>query len=202
MRKTKEEALITREKLLSAALHLFSQKGFTATRLEDIAQAVGVTRGAIYHHFGSKEDLFIALVTEREAGVNRLAGEIIAEGGTPAVILRRLLVGLFEYLENNEEYRALLELAVNKVELTEELETYTEQVLQGRRMLVKSLENLIQQGVDAGDFRHDLPTYDAALAMSGFMNGIGLIWVQDPDSFSIGNRAEQLVDVFLKGFLP
>ncbi len=119
MRRTKEEALVTRENLLTAALQVFSQNGYSATRLDDIARAAEVTRGAIYHHFGGKEELYKALVTEKSAGVNQLANEIVAEGGTPAEILRRLLVRLFEYLADNEEYRALLELAVSKVEVTE-----------------------------------------------------------------------------------
>ena len=62
MRRTKEEAEQTRQDLLDAALTVFSQKGYTATRLEDVARAAGVTRGAIYHHFGSKAELYSALI--------------------------------------------------------------------------------------------------------------------------------------------
>ena len=64
MRRTKEEAEQTRQDLLDAALTVFSQKGYTATRLEDVARTAGVTRGAIYHHFGSKADLYGALIEE------------------------------------------------------------------------------------------------------------------------------------------
>jgi TetR/AcrR family acrAB operon transcriptional repressor len=49
MRRTKEDAEQTRQDLLDAALTIFSKKGYTATRLEDIAKVAGVTRGAIYH---------------------------------------------------------------------------------------------------------------------------------------------------------
>jgi AcrR family transcriptional regulator len=61
MRKTKEEAEITRQNLLKAALVVFSRRGYNATRLEDIADEAGVTRGALYHHFGDKESLFLAV---------------------------------------------------------------------------------------------------------------------------------------------
>jgi len=62
MKRTQEEAAKTRQDLLDAALQVFSQQGYQAARLQDIAKAAGVTRGAIYHHFGSKAELFNTLM--------------------------------------------------------------------------------------------------------------------------------------------
>ena len=62
MRRTKEAAENTQRELLDAALTTFGQKGYEATRLEDIARRAGVTRGAIYHHFSNNADLYKALV--------------------------------------------------------------------------------------------------------------------------------------------
>jgi TetR/AcrR family acrAB operon transcriptional repressor len=199
MRRTKEEALITRENVLTAALRVFSQNGYSATRLEDIARAAEVTRGAIYHHFGSKEELYKALVTERSSGINQLAEEIVAEGGSPKRILHRLLVKLFEYLEQDDEYRALLELTVSKVEITAGLESIANDTVQGRRQLAAYFRDLLKQGIQAGEFRSDLPLEPAANALVSFMNGVGLIWIQDPRAFSVRDDAEDLVGVFLKG---
>ena len=61
MRKTKTEALKTKEHLMLAALETFYQKGIARTSLNEIAQAAGVTHGALYWHFKNKEDLFDAL---------------------------------------------------------------------------------------------------------------------------------------------
>jgi TetR/AcrR family acrAB operon transcriptional repressor len=201
MRRTKEEADITRTKLLAAALQVFSQNGYAATRLEDIAQAAQVTRGAIYHHFGSKENLYIELVHHYEAGINQVAQDIIDEGGPPRTILKRLLVRLFEYLEDDDDYRAVVELFINKVEITKELEEITRQMILGRRILVRFFTDLLKQGVEAGEFRADLPVDDAARALAGFINGMGLLWVQDPKSFSIRESAQSLVNVFLEGVI-
>lgn len=66
----------TRKKLLQAAAQIFAQEGFEAARLEDIAARAGYTRGAFYAHFGSKEDIFFALlehwIGERIEQVNSL----------------------------------------------------------------------------------------------------------------------------------
>jgi TetR/AcrR family acrAB operon transcriptional repressor len=200
MRRTKEEALVTRENVLSAALEVFSQRGYSAARLEDIAEAADVTRGAIYHHFGSKEELYKALVTERSAGINQLAEEIIGQGGTSLEIIRRLLVSLFEYAEENEEYRALLELAVSKVELTEGLDSIREDTVKGRRQLAAIFQELLSQGIQVGTIRSDLPVESAAWSLVSFMNGVGLIWIQDPHAFSLREDGKVIVDIFLKGF--
>jgi TetR/AcrR family acrAB operon transcriptional repressor len=202
MRRTKEEALVTRDNLLTAALEVFSRYGYSAARLEDIAEAAEVTRGAIYHHFGSKEELYIALVTERSAGVNRLAEEILSQEGTPAEIIRRLLISLMEYAEENKEYRALLELATSKVELTEGLESLQEDTIMGRRQLAAYFQDLLNQGIRAGDIRSDLAVGPASWGLVSFMNGVGLIWIQDPKAFSLREDKEALVDTFLRGIEP
>ena len=199
MRRTKEEALVTRESILTAALEVFSQDGYSAARLEDIAQAAEVTRGAIYHHFGSKEELYIALVTERSAGVNQLAKEIINQGGTAIEIIRRLLVSLLEYLNENEEYRALLELAISNMGLTEGLESIRDDTVKGRRRLAELFQELLSQGIEAGEIRSDLSVRSAAWNLVSYMNGLGLIVIQDPGALSLHEDGEALVDTFLKG---
>ncbi|MFO5701470.1 TetR family transcriptional regulator, partial [Klebsiella pneumoniae] len=57
-RKTKEEAQRTRQLLIESAIQQFALRGVTNTTLTDIADAAGVTRGAVYWHFASKTELF------------------------------------------------------------------------------------------------------------------------------------------------
>jgi TetR/AcrR family acrAB operon transcriptional repressor len=201
MRRTKEEAEITRQNLLAAALEVFSRKGYAATRVEDIATQANVTTGAIYHHFGGKSDLYIALIEDSSARANLLAQQIFEEGGSPATILRRLLVRLFEFVEEDLEYRAVVELFLNTTEVSPELAEINEQILAGRRGLAQFLTNLIQNGLDEGEFHSWVSPENTALALVGFMNGMGLIWLQDTGFFSIKERAESLVDSFLNGIV-
>jgi TetR/AcrR family acrAB operon transcriptional repressor len=201
MRRTKEEAEITKQNLLKAALEVFSRKGYAATRVEDIAKQANVTTGAIYHHFGGKGDLYVALIEDSSARANQLAFDIYEEGGTSAAILRRLLVRMFEFAEEDEEYRAVLELFLNTSDVSPELAQINQQILEGRRGLVQFLTDLIQNGLDEGDFQAWVSPENTALALLGFMNGMGLIWLQDPEFFSIKERAEDLVDSFLSGIV-
>jgi len=201
MRRTKEEAEITKRNLLAAALEVFSRKGYSATRVEDIAMQANVTTGAIYHHFGGKSELYIALIEDSSAKANQLAQQVIEEGGTPATILKRLLVRLFEFAEEDKEYRAVVELFLNMTEISPELDQINQQILESRRLLVQFFSNLIQDGIVEGEFHSRVSPETAALTLVGFMNGMGLIWLQDPEFFSIKTQAEDLVDSFLSGIV-
>ena len=60
MRKTKEEAQITREKIIQASYELIGEKGYERMTRDDIAARVGMTRGAVNWHFSSKEEIYLA----------------------------------------------------------------------------------------------------------------------------------------------
>ena len=108
---------------------------------------------------------------------------------------------MFEFIEEDKEYRAMYELFNNQTDFSSELSTIAEQSVEGRRQLTQYFSSLITEGIESGDFRQDTSPRDGALALVGFLNGMGLIWVQDPEHFSIKERAENLVDLFLSGMI-
>ncbi|GGP08426.1 TetR/AcrR family transcriptional regulator [Oceanobacillus neutriphilus] len=66
MNKKQTKSMLTKKKIADAAKHLFIQKGYTATSIENISDATGVSKGNIYYHFESKEGLFIYVLDEWE----------------------------------------------------------------------------------------------------------------------------------------
>ncbi|MGB2249103.1 MAG: TetR/AcrR family transcriptional regulator, partial [Alcanivorax sediminis] len=84
-----------RGRLLSAAAHLFRDKGFDRTTVRDIAASVGIQSGSIFHHFKSKEDILYAVMEEvihfNTARLQKaVAGEVTAEGRLRALIREEL----------------------------------------------------------------------------------------------------------------
>jgi AcrR family transcriptional regulator len=77
VRRTKEQALETRNKILAAATAIFDRRSWKEVNLEDVAAAAGVTRGAIYWHFGGKDELFDA-VCDATPLPSELIGEEVA----------------------------------------------------------------------------------------------------------------------------
>ncbi len=201
MRRTKEDAELTRNTLLDAALAVFQRKGYADSRLEDVAEEAGVTRGAIYHHFGGKVELYNALVEERFSRANRVWEDAIKAGGTPLQILHRIMVTALHYLEADPDYRAVQELVTFKTGYVGELETSLRRKQEGNRALIDYVTALIEQGIDAGEIRPGVNPRDGALALIGTMNGVSLLWLFDPQAFSLRARAENIVDLALNGLI-
>ena len=65
-RKTKKEAQKTRQQILDAALKIFSEKGYSKTTFVDIANEIGLTKGAVYWHFKTKPELLAAMISYGE----------------------------------------------------------------------------------------------------------------------------------------
>jgi AcrR family transcriptional regulator len=86
-----ERAADTREALIAAARPLFASPGFAEVALETIVRVAGVTRGALYHHFADKTELFAAVFEQVEGEVAARMGEAIAASKeTDAVEIMRL----------------------------------------------------------------------------------------------------------------
>lgn len=202
MRKTKEEAAITRQALLKAALAVFSRQGYAATRLEDIASEAGVTRGAIYHHFGSKPELYTEMVVEYSQPLIHIIQGSIDEGGTLVDILRRQFVRICAALEDDDDLRAIQEISVTKTEMSPELAQGIAAKLESMAKINDILSQGFQEAIEFGVLRNDLDAEACAIAYSSFLNGYALMWLLDQSAFSIKARAPQMIDMFLRGLLP
>jgi len=80
-----------RGRLLSAAAHLFRDKGFDRTTVRDIAAAVGIQSGSIFHHFKSKEDILFAVMEEVIRFNTERLRQAVADADTPLEQLRNLV---------------------------------------------------------------------------------------------------------------
>jgi TetR/AcrR family acrAB operon transcriptional repressor len=198
-RKTPAETEITRRAVLQAGLTVFSQSGYAATRLEDVAQAAGITRGAIYYHYKSKADLYTALVDDATARLEEVIFSARSSGGSFVAIARRVMVRMLAYLEEDETYRAVQGLLLLKTGVAPDL--YAGQPRQRDEIQAKEAEvaAVIRAGMAAGEFRADLDPVEGARAMLAFLDGITLHWLLAPDAFSVAASAPALVDIYLRG---
>jgi len=199
MKRTKEEAAITREQLLSKALRVFSKKGYAATTLEDIAREAEVTRGAIYWHFGSKAELYNTLIREYSNRGGAIMQQAVSEGGTLVDILRRVFVRQLQAVEEDTALRALMEIQLFKTGLVAELEEGRQQQIEGSVGLVEMLAGIMGQGVQAGLLRSDLDPKEMARAYLGFQNGLIHLWLTAPNQFSLKNSADSFADILMAG---
>jgi AcrR family transcriptional regulator len=102
----------TREALLSQCLHLFAQRGFSSTSLDDIARAAGVTKGAIYWHFASKDEIFHAILDRIRARWQEVVHVPVSTTGDPRAQLARLFDAYDELFRESPDICLFLQQVV------------------------------------------------------------------------------------------
>ena len=199
MRKTKEEADVTRQTLLDAALQVFSSKGYAAARLEDIADAAHVTRGAIYHHFGSKAELFKTLVLDASQRSDQAIAQAIQEGGSFMDIGRRILVYTLRMLEENTSYRETLALYLFRSSDVEELAEFHNFAVRSSEEAIEQTRDYFKVAIEQGEVRSDLDADIAARAFLAYQTGLTMLYLTVPNSIR-PEQAAPLAEIFISGF--
>lgn len=198
MRRTKEDAALTREQVLHAALLCFQEKGFAATTLDDVARRAGTTRGAVYWHFHNKVELFHTVVQEQYTRVGKKLMDLVGTSGTAWARLRRVLLAWCRYPAEDHDFRLMLELLMQQAGLYPELAAGIRERIQVDYS-VQLFADLIQQAMAEGSVRPDLDPAVAARTALGMLYGVSSLWLLQRTAFSLVDEAEAVVDLFLRG---
>jgi len=156
--------------LLAAALDLFLEKGFAATRVEEVAQRAGVSKGTLFLYFSSKEELFKAVVRENISGRFVEWGEELKTfEGSSEELLRYCVTSWWERVGATKASalpKLMMSEAGNFPELTD---FFQKEVVQPGNDL---LQRILQRGVERGELRASDPVYGvySLLAPMIFLN--------------------------------
>ena len=198
VRRTKEEALETRSKILEAAEQAFYERGVARTTLADIAALAGVTRGAIYWHFSNKADLVQAMLDSLHEPLDEMAKASENQNEIdPLGCMRQLLVHLFRQVAIDPKTRRINEILFHKCEFTDEMCDFRAQ----RQVAMVDCNSRIELALTNAIHRQQLPvTLDvrrAAICLHAYIDGILGQWLLVPDSFELFKNAESWVDTGL-----
>jgi TetR/AcrR family transcriptional regulator len=182
--------------ILNAAIELFRDRGFEATRLEDVADKAGVSKATIYLYFESKEDLFFALIREKIVPMleQTIAQANVFEG--PASKFLRMKAQALGRMFAHSEQGAILKLVTSEARRFPDLADYYRAEVAERGL--ENLSKMIRRGIDEGEFR-ECDTKAAATAfmfpllMTGiWMNSVG------PDDIV---RPDETIDFHCENFI-
>ena len=186
MRRTKEDAEQTRLKIIAAALELFSRNGYSNTTLAMIAEAAGFSRGPIYWHFKSKDELYEAVLAYSQEPLEQLIEQSRQLAGDPQAALEHFVGEWFRLLLDERWYRQSFEILLNKTELTAQMASTLKRERKLTRAMVQLLEELIAKAhADEGSAR------SLALLLYSSLMGITHTWLLSPKLFSL--RSEDVV---------
>jgi AcrR family transcriptional regulator len=139
------------QELLDAALALFVEKGFAATRAEEVAQRAGVSKGTLYLYYPSKEELLKAVIAHfLSSRIQEGTAQAAQHAGSPTALLRGILIDWWTELYDNPA-AGVFKLVITEVGNFPEIgEFYAREVVQPAHAL---LEGVIRRGVAEGEFR-------------------------------------------------
>jgi len=186
----------TRQMLLESALALFGEKGFHATSVQEIVKSAGLTKGAFYHHFASKEDVLRLIHDEFLEVQVALVEEIVATHDSPLDQLRELVrISVL----STARYQAQVAVFFQERRfLTGERGA---DVKRRRDAVEETMEQIIRNGIETGDFD---PSVDPRISIFGIVGMTAWVhqWYRPGGPLSAETIADQLAAMVLDGVQP
>ena len=195
VRRTKEEAQETRNSILDAAEQVFFEKGVSRTSLADIAQAAGVTRGAIYWHFANKGDLFTAMFDRVLLPLDEIqAASLDPQEADPLGRLVEICTVCLRDCANDPRQRRAFDILFLKCEFVEDMGPVRERHQTNMREGKEKIERGLRNAVDKGQLPLMLDTRHATTILHALFTGILYDSLMVPESIDLKNDAERLID--------
>lgn len=200
VRRTKEEAQETRDRILDTAEKVFLRKGVARTSLANVADAAGVTRGAIYWHFKNKADLFDAMMQR----VSLPMEEMVARAGDeniedPLDYVRRCALAVLERVTTDPQSRRVAEISRYKVEYADEMEPLRARHIECRTECLGRIERGLRNAAKKGLLSASVHPRIAAVGLHALVDGLITNWVLDTKYLPLARSAEPLIDSYLNG---
>lgn len=172
MRRTKAQALDTRATILDAAEAVFFSHGVTHATLDEIADAAGVTRGAIYGHFRNKDAVFEAIVQRLTLPLDPFAVPSPADDPDPLTTLRIELEVRLRRALLDTRMRQLYSIVFARCESTEETALFWRRVRAANRFAEAQIELALRHAISREQLSADFDAYQAALFIHATLTGV------------------------------
>ncbi len=184
-----------KSQILDAAMKTFAKKGFHKTRMSDIAESSGLSKGSLYWYFDSKDAIILklidrvfefeikdltALLTDDHSAEERLY-IYTQRGGQDIIKMLKWMPLIYDFLA----------LALRQETIKKSIRLYYKKNLD-------LLVTLIQQGIDAGEFNPG-SALEAAYAIGSIIEGSVMLWLYDPEQIDIQDHIKSSINLLLKG---
>ncbi|MBU5439404.1 TetR/AcrR family transcriptional regulator [Tissierella sp. MSJ-40] len=145
-----EKTRNTKERIIKGAFSLFATKGYEATTTQDIIDITQLSRGAMYHHFKSKQDILESVTKEAQLQINAFLEELVADGSLTS---KEKISKIIEYNANNDIQKQLIHYNwMEKIPfaLLDEIRSLND-------IIAPYISQIIEQGVENNEYQCDYP---------------------------------------------
>lgn len=194
--RSRPETLVRRREILDAAVDIFGAKGFAGGTLQEIADQVGMTHAGILHHFGSKEQLLLAVLAHRDAtDVAHLDGQHIPDG---MPLFRHLVQTAFQNADRGGIVQAYAVLSAESVTDDHPGRPYFEERYATLRAEVAEAFAVVcaERGIDDPQ-----QVADASAAILAVMDGLQVQWLLDRRSIDLGRASQFAIEAIVSAVL-
>jgi AcrR family transcriptional regulator len=189
------ERQIKREALMQAAVKMFNQKGFHATSLDEVAQALKISKPTIYHYLGNKEQI---LMTCLEAGVAHLlqAAQQVQQYHDDGATRVRQFLSLYGLRILDDFGRCVILTSDDVLSLAAQ-----QHLQQQKRQVHQAFVNLLEYAMLDGTIVSSHHAKLLAVTLMGAMNSAAT-WYRRDGELSAEHVVEQMVNILMQGLLP
>jgi TetR/AcrR family acrAB operon transcriptional repressor len=199
-RRTKQEAQETRNRILDTAELVFHERGVSRTSLAEVAEAAGLTRGAIYWHFRNKADLFDAMMSRVTLPLEEMAQRAgDAALADPLAFVRECALNVLMRTATDPQCRRVFEIMCHKCEYVDEMTLLKARHIECRTACLTEMERGFANAITRGQLPAGCDARRAALGLSALIDGLINDWLLDPAFHSLAADAGPIVDMFLTG---
>lgn len=182
-------------KIINESLKLFSLKGFLSTSIHDIMEKAHTSKGGLYNHFKSKDDIFFAVLSEARKiwRQKNLAG--LDQIEKPVEKVKKLLENYRDrYLKDNENFPGGCIFVTLSVELDDQKPDFSRELNEGFARLKAMLRRLLDQGKESGELKAEVDTEAVTEMIFSGMLGASVIYGTEKSSASLDRCLNALID--------
>jgi len=199
VRRTKEDALETRNRILDAAVEVFNRQGVAQTSLNDVAAEAGVTRGAIYWHFANKVAMFDAMI-------NRLICPLMINSEDRDVRIAADPLGFIQTatgefvgkMLSDASFRRVFEIFWHKCEYIGEMAALRDAHLEEGQSHIAVIQQAFSLAAERGLIGSSLTAHQATIGLISLIDGLLYNWTKNPKMFPLETYARPILDSYFR----
>ena len=195
-------AISLKEKIVHESMKLFSSKGYFCTSINDIMEKAKSSKGGLYNHFKSKDDIFLAVLSEaRKIWRERnLAG--LDEVEKPVAKVKKLMENYKDrYLRDKKTFPGGCIFVTLSVELDDQKPNFSRELNEGFVRLKAMIRRLLDQGKKSGELRRDVSTEAVTEMIFSGMLGASVMYSTERSAASL-NRCINALIGYLDSLAP
>ena len=187
-----------KSQILDAAMKTFSKQGFYKTRMSDIAETSGLSKGSLYWYFESKDSIILALLERVFVPELKDLRNLLHDD-------RHIVLRLHDYVERaGDDIVKMLKwmpLVYDFIALAFRQEIIRNAITGYYKQNIRILIDLIQQGIDKGELQV-VDAEEAAIAIGSILEGTVMLWFYEPGQIDIKKHIRSNTKLLLSGLLP